>query len=305
MAVLVGSASINELGELEGGKLGDQNGREVLIEDWYLHRKGWRVIRAKDPLVRAKISQNMRYICENDNIGYSYWDNCYGLLNESKKYGYNASKVKVKCDTNCAKSVRCSILYAGVNVEDFSTFDEVDKCRNTGAFEILDSDLFCKSPDYLVEGDILVTKTKGHTVVVLNNGDNVKSLTPYQIKNCAFCNVRKGPNVNYGITGVLKGFDIVEVLEWSKEGWGLIKFEDILGFVSPKFLEELGTAKCVGDTWLRDDAGKNVGKQIFVIKNGSTVFLTGAKKLVGKTTWYELIFNGSKGWASGLYIKPN
>lgn len=305
MAVLIGSASINELGELEGGKPGDQTGKEVLIEDWYLHRKGWRVIRAKDSLVRAKIAQDMRYICENDNIGYSYWDNCYGLLNESKKYDYNARKVKVKCDTNCAKSARTCILYAGVNVADFSTFDEVDKCKETGAFDVLDSDKYCKSSDYLIEGDILVTKTKGHTVVVLTNGAKIGNIAPHQIKNCAFCNVRKGPSVNYGVVGVLKGFDIVDVIEWSKEGWGLIRHGDMVGYVSPKFLVELSTAKCVGDTWLRTVSGKNVGKQIKVIKNGSTVYLTGNRDLVGKTTWYELIYEGSMGWASGLYIKPN
>lgn len=304
MAVLVGSASINELGELEGGKPGDQNGKEVLIEDWYLHRKGWNVIRAKDPAVRYKIAQCMRYICENNHIGYSYWNDCYGLLNEAKKYGYDASKVKVDCDTNCAKSTICCIKYAGINVEDYSTFDEAAKCLKTGAFDVLDDDLYCKSSDYLLTGDILVTKTKGHTVVVLNDGAKVSSTIPFHIKNCAFCNIRKGPSINNAQIGVLKEGAVVGLISWAINGWGCVIYENLVGYVSPKFLVEFPKAKCTGDTWLRDAPGKNVGKQIVVVKKGINVYLTGNTSKVGNTTWYQIVHNGITGWSSGLYIKP-
>ena len=47
--------------------------------------------------------------------------------------------------------------------------------RKTGAFEILKDDKRCKESTYLKRGDILVTRTKGHTVVVLNNGSGVTS----------------------------------------------------------------------------------------------------------------------------------
>lgn len=174
MAVLIGSARINELGKGEGGQPGDQNGKEVAIENWYLHDKGWVVIRAKDETVRKKIAQDMRYICENDNIGYSYNLNRRGLVNAAKQYNYDASRVRVKCETDCSMSAVCCIRFAGVNVEDFTTANEVEKCKSTGAFDILTDDKYCKSSDYLLEGDILVTKTMGHTVVVLNDGPKAK-----------------------------------------------------------------------------------------------------------------------------------
>lgn len=174
MAVLIGSAKINEFGKGEGGQPGDQNGKEVAIEPWYLHKKGWVVIRAKDEKVRKKIAQDMRYICENDNIGYSYNINRRGLVNAAKRYGYDASKVTVKCETDCSMAIVCCIRYAGVNVPDFTTSNEAEVCKSTGAFDILTSDKYCASSDYLLEGDILVTKVMWHTVVVLSDGPKAK-----------------------------------------------------------------------------------------------------------------------------------
>ena len=52
MGVRVGSARSNENGGVNGGKAGDQTGREVSTQPWYLHSKGWIVIRAKSPAVR-------------------------------------------------------------------------------------------------------------------------------------------------------------------------------------------------------------------------------------------------------------
>ena len=69
MSVIVGSARINEYGEISGGKPGDQTGRECGTDEWYLHSLGWVVIRAKDSVVREKIARNMQAICDNDKIG--------------------------------------------------------------------------------------------------------------------------------------------------------------------------------------------------------------------------------------------
>ena len=44
-------------GGVNGGKAGDQTGREVSTQLWYLHSKGWIVIRAKAPAVREAIAK--------------------------------------------------------------------------------------------------------------------------------------------------------------------------------------------------------------------------------------------------------
>ena len=70
MAVIVGSARIDENGNISGGKAGDQTGKEVCTENWYLHSQGWRVFRAKDPAKAEMIAQDMQWACDNPKIGY-------------------------------------------------------------------------------------------------------------------------------------------------------------------------------------------------------------------------------------------
>lgn len=168
--VKVGSARHDENGNLRGGKAGDQTGHEVETQKWYKHKKGWVVIRAKSSTAREKIAQDMEWACANPNIGYDQSQNGT-LFAAAKKVDFNCSKVTVKCETDCSRLVRVCCWYAGIEAPLFYTGTEVDVLRRTGAFEILTSPKYTESPDYLVRGDILVTKTTGHTVVVLNDGD--------------------------------------------------------------------------------------------------------------------------------------
>lgn len=48
MAVIIGSARIDERGKASGGKAGDQTGKEVSTQNWYKHSKGWVLLRPKD-----------------------------------------------------------------------------------------------------------------------------------------------------------------------------------------------------------------------------------------------------------------
>ena len=174
MAVLVGSARIDENGKSSGGKAGSQTAKEISTQNWYLHSKGWVLIRPKDSNAAEKIAKNMEYACDSDYVGYDQSQNTT-LASEAKQYGYDISKVKTPCETDCARLVRVCCLYAGIEVGDFYTGNMKSYLEKTGKFEILTSDKYCKSSDYLKRGDILVTKTKGHTVVVLSNGAKASS----------------------------------------------------------------------------------------------------------------------------------
>ena len=171
--VQVGSARIDENGNAIGGKAGDQTGKEVAIEPWYRHGSGWYVIRAKDDKVRDRIAQDMEYACANPLIGYDQGQN-QTLWQVVRFLGYNCSKVKTACETDCARLVRVCVWYAGVECQDFYTGTEKEVLYNTGQFDILAASKYCDSSDYLLRGDILVTRTKGHTVVVLDNGAKVQ-----------------------------------------------------------------------------------------------------------------------------------
>ena len=157
----VGSARIDENGNISGGRAGDQTGKEVATEPYYSHPKGWYMLRAKDTEVAKKIAQAMREGCANDNIGYSQSDR-YGVLNNLKIYG-SIARIKVKTNADCSSLVRACCTQAGINVGDFNTSSEVAALEKTGAF----NKAAAVNPNTkLQEGDILVTRSKGHTVIV-------------------------------------------------------------------------------------------------------------------------------------------
>ena len=171
VAVKIGSARIDERGRISGGSAGDQTKNEVGTQNWYLHSKGWHVLRAKDPTLAEKIAVAMERACYNQNIGYDQ-NQRNTLYNLASKVGFDPGKVTSKCETDCSALVRVCLAYAGIKVGDFNTSTEKAVILGTKKFTQI-ADAYSKSQDYMKRGDILVTKTKGHTVVVLSNGSKV------------------------------------------------------------------------------------------------------------------------------------
>lgn len=167
--VLIGSARIDERGKASGGQAGDQTGKEVSTQDWYRHSKRWIVLRPKDGAKAQKIAKGMRSACDNPNIGYDQTNN-QSLWNLVKDKGYDPAKADKPCETDCARLVRVCCAYAGIMADDFYTATEATVLMRTGEFIKLTDSKYTDSENYLGVGDILVTRTKGHTVVVLSNG---------------------------------------------------------------------------------------------------------------------------------------
>jgi len=159
--IKVGSARIDEHGNISGGRAGDQTKKEVATEPYYSHPKGWYMLRAKDIELAKKIAQAMREGCSNDNIGYSQSDR-YGVITNLKTYG-RIAKISVKTNADCSSLVRACCIQAGIQVGDFNTVSEVSVLERTGAFH----KAVAVTPNTKLQvGDILVTRTKGHTVIV-------------------------------------------------------------------------------------------------------------------------------------------
>lgn len=171
----IGHASIDEHGKAKGGSAGDQTGKEVKISNWYAHSKGWVVLRCKDVEKREKIAQAMEKACKNSNIGYDQ-NQRDTLFNNVKNKGFDPSKTTKKVETDCSALVRVCIAYAyGRDIAgNIRTVSEPAALVNTGQFTKYTSAKYCKSSDYLKRGDILCTKTSGHTVVVLKDGAKTK-----------------------------------------------------------------------------------------------------------------------------------
>lgn len=191
MAVIIGSARSDEKGGITGGKAGDQkNGAEVSTQDWYLHSKGWIIVRCKDAKKRAKIATSMKSACNNNHIGYDQ-SNRYSLYNEVKSKGFDPAKCDKDVETDCSGLTRVCICYAGYTAcGDFNTeslvsvVSKIKDSKGNPAFEIITDKSITSKSDYLLAGDILVTATKGHVVVVITDGPKAGS-TPEKAQSAS------------------------------------------------------------------------------------------------------------------------
>jgi len=254
---IIGSARHNENGTYASGIPGDQTGTEVSTQEYYQHSKGWRVIRPISALDAKNIADNMYAACENACVGYSQNDN-QSLYRNVKSLGYNVSMLKIPSNTDCARLVRICVLYAGINVDDFYTGNMADKLLKTGKFIEVTNKIAL--PSGLKRGDILVTKTKGHTVVALTNGDgstpdysqinkneslnnsseastsNTSNKFPYRVKILTNLNVRKGPGTAFPIVTVVKTNEVYTIVA-EKGKWG--KLKSGAGYISLNYAEKI------------------------------------------------------------------
>jgi hypothetical protein len=179
--IIIGSARHDENGKYVGGKVGDQKQKiasdgldhsgEVSVQKFYEHKKGWRVLRPKSVDLANGLAFCMVVACNNANLGYNQYQNVKVL-----KDGIT-SKIPTNCD--CSKLVEACIEQCGYKVPSFTTANEADVLLATGLF----IEVPYTGPSCLCNGDILVTKTKGHTVIVVSGAkarSNVKSVNPYK-----------------------------------------------------------------------------------------------------------------------------
>ena len=194
MAVKVGSARIDENGKTHGGKAGDQNGKEVSTQAWYRHKKGWRVLRCKSADKADKIARAMQAACDNANIGYDQYqrDTLYNL---AKTVDFDPGRVKTPCETDCSALVRVCLAYAGITVKNFRTPNEASILLRSGEFIELKESRYTDQSSYLRRGDILVTRTQGHTVVVLSNGSKAKTTPAEETPRAILKRGMKGDDV--------------------------------------------------------------------------------------------------------------
>lgn len=305
--VLVGSARADEFGGIGyGAQPGDQTSHECETQEWYLHEKGWVAIVAKSEAVREKIAQDMEYICANPHIGYSQ-PHDQTLYNAAKPFGFNCSLVTTDCETDCAKAVRVCVLYAGINCPDFYTATEVAVLNSTGAFEIRTEPQYTETPDYNPRGTIYCTKTQGHTVVQLDDGKYAYTTQHYTTTGNVW--QREGAGTEYPTIQVVPVNSVYNVLSFAEaeDGgtWAQGEYKGKFGYVSCKYLRQAATMPKLtasGNVYLRTGAGI-LNRVVGTIQKGTTVRGTGASKKILGQTWYEVIYNGKKGWASGKYLK--
>lgn len=332
----LGSARIDENGKAHGGAAGDQTGKEVSTQSWYAHSKGWVLLRAKSAEAREMIARCMQAACDNPHIGYDQYQRDT-LYNESKQYDFDVSKVMKDVECDCSALVRVCVNYAGITVGTFRTTNQANTLMATGAFTKYTDDAHCKKSTNLLRGDILVTKTQGHTVVVLSDGSNAEKeraddpgtdvakpgviakgaegadVTAMQ-KALAALGYDLGP---YGIDGDF-GKDTEAALHEFQKKAGL----EQTGIYDAKTREALmaavnaqGGAADPGSKPAPDDPGKQVevtGLNVNIRKGNGTqygriVILPYGTKLPYVATanngWHAVVVGDQVGWISGMFSR--
>ena len=247
MSIMVGSARIDERGNASGGAAGDQKQTsatndltgEVSMQKMYFHSKGWYILRPKSAAHAVKMADLMKAACNNANIGYDQ-GNRLGIV----QHGIMTA-VKTECD--CSSLVREVVKEAtGKDPGNFTTANEAASLEATGLFESKRS-YVSQSATPVYDGDVLVTKAKGHTVIVVSGNAR---------KAASGSSSAPAPSVSTAKIESAKGFD--------------------------KTLA--GAYKTIGSLYLRAGAGK--GKpELVVMPNNTTVRNYGYYTLVDGTKW--------------------
>lgn len=163
MSLTIGHASIDEHNKIQGGSAGDQSGREVCTRAYYSHSKGWYVLRPKSIMIANAIASAMLEACANRNIGYDQ-SNRLGVIIKLRSYK-TLKKIGVKTEADCSSLVRACCIQAGFDPGNFTTWNEASTLEKSGYFK---NKVAVTANTELFNGDVLVTKTKGHTVVVVS-----------------------------------------------------------------------------------------------------------------------------------------
>ena len=326
MAVYVGSARIDENGKAYGGKAGDQTGKEVSRQEHYVHKKGWRAFRAKDRQAALKIASAMEAACKNNNIGYDQWQR-NSLYQKAAVHGFDPGKVDVPCETDCSALVRVCCAYAGIMdiPADFRTGSMPHYLLKTGAFVELKGSKYTGQSTYLGKGDILVTRTSGHTVVVLDDGvkyEGVVEDKPVQLGDRLLKNGAEGEDVKlmqeyliglgydlgkWGADGDYGDATELAVMRFQRDH-GLDDDGDYGPLTHGKLMEVIEEEKDTskddrtvrienGDCWARA-APNTDGKKLGVAKRGWVYPYQGQTSENG---WHLIEYEGQNGWVSGKY----
>lgn len=242
--VYIAHAVGDEHGKAHGGSPGDQTGHEVLVSPWKRNDKGWIVLRPKDRAAASAIAYDARAAAENPNIGYDQHDR-NTLFDVAQKVGYACALVQTPCECDCSSLVRVCLWYAGIKVGHFNTASERDVLMRSGAFVELTDPAYTESSALLMEGDILVTRAKGHTCIVLTDGADAEvtpepepepepTYTKVVYVKGGSVRVRKGDNTGTPTIWIAHKGDKLPYLGKGASGWYKVELHGVVGYISNK-----------------------------------------------------------------------
>lgn len=180
MGIIVGSARIDEKGNIAGGVAGDQTGKEVSTQTSYIWPGGWDCcIRIKNETKRKRYIEFIKWACANELIGYDQKQRLT-LHTAIKALGYsNYKKLNKKVECDCSSLVACGLIVAGFsNISASCTTSNLEsniKKNYPKEFSFFDRSYkngdHTKKSTYWRNGDI-INKRGNHVITVLSGGNS-------------------------------------------------------------------------------------------------------------------------------------
>lgn len=274
MSILIGHARSDENKGLGGGQAGDQTGAEVQTSSWY--DGNWNVVlRPTSADIAEKMAVACEILCKGNLVGYDQYQR-NTLWDELEKVGWDAAKLKAKCETDCSAFMSACARCAGIDVPRVAmgggqynapvTYTMREAFGKTGKFQVLTDSKYMTSDKYLKRGDILVRES-GHTAMALSNGVQSGTITSAQPVNPP--STAKPANATIG-----------NLKEIKAKGIAFLRDNTLTG-----------TYKCTALTFLsaRDDSNDG-SKELTRIMPGDTVDCYGYFNLVNGIKWLYVTF---------------
>lgn len=320
--VYIGGASIDENGKAHGGQAGNQTGKELKKQKWYLHSKGWRVFRARSAEAQAKLAACMAAAVANKHIGYDQYQR-NTLYKAAEPFGFDVSKVTVDVECDCSALVRVCCAFAGILglPEGFRTTNEPKNLLATGAFTEMTGDKYQKKANYLKAGDILCTPVQGHTVIVLTDGDKAEPTAEglrrgdYGTAVTAMQRLLKARGYDLGDYGPNRdGIDG----DFGKKTEDAVKaFQRAEGLTVTGVYDDATRAALTGtqpaqrrvveitgnSVNVRSGPGTTGTRILGTAHKGDKLPYQGETRTVGDRPWYLVEYKGANGWVSSKFAR--
>ena len=249
MTVLIGHAVGDENGNARGGLPGDQTGREVRVQDFYIRPGGWAIyMECTDADMAARAAAICRQICEDDDFGYDQGD---------RWTAYQAIKATGSIEAAYASELDCSSLIdiayelAGLAIPHGYTGNLESRYLATGKFRAYKDAAHLQSSDYAKVGGLYLTPGK-HVAMVLTDGprsgnapepepvetpvsSEADNPEPPYVLALRDTSIRQGPGKKYpklSPNSILYTGQIAQLEEIAENGWYGVSTRYGLGFLS-------------------------------------------------------------------------
>lgn len=171
---MISNSGHDERNKYSGGVAGDNTGTEWQLRSWY--NRPWNcVLRHPNSKVAKTISDLSIKAAKNNKIGYdqgqrnTYWQQLQAV-------GYDPSKIKTHCESDCSAGVIANIKAAGYllgitalqNINATYTGNLRSGAKKAG-FTVLTESKYLTGERYLKPGDILLND-EHHVAVYVGNG---------------------------------------------------------------------------------------------------------------------------------------